>query len=71
MDKEVVVLVEQIKEEILRVIDGLGQDLFKGSNYSNCIILRDLYFWIREQEGETISLEEQLNFLDKYKKGAQ
>ena len=62
-------MVEKIKEEILRVIDGLGQDLFKGSNYSNCIILRDLYFWIREQEGETISLGEQLNFLDKYKKG--
>ena len=66
-----IVLVEKIKEEILRVIDGLGQDLFKGSNYSNCIILRDLYFWIREQEGETIALGEQLNFLDKYKKGAK
>lgn len=64
-------LVNKIKAEILRVIDGLGQNLFYGSNYAQCIILRDLYFWIREQEGENISLGEQLNFLDKYKKGAK
>ena len=62
-------MVDKIKTEILNVIDGLGQNLFEGSNYSICIVLRDLYFWIREQEGETIPVGDYLNFLDKYKKG--
>ncbi len=64
-------MIDKIKAKILNDIEKLGQNLFYGSNYSQCIILRDLYFWIKEQEGENISLGEQLNFLDKYKKGAK
>ena len=64
-------MINKIKAKILNDIERLGQDLFYGSNYSQCIILRDLYFWIKEQEGENISVGEQLNFLDKYKKGAK
>lgn len=64
-------MIDKIKAKILNDIERLGQNLFYGSNYSQCIILRDLYFWIKEQEGENISLGEQLNFLDKYKKGAK
>ena len=64
-------MIDKIKAKILNDIEKLGQNLFYGSNYSQCILLRDLYFWIKEQEGENISLGEQLNFLDKYKKGTK
>ena len=51
-----IILIDKIKAKILNEIERLGQNLFYGSNYSQCIILRDLYFWIKEQEGENISL---------------
>ena len=62
-------MVEEIKKEILSLIDQYGKNIPNAPDYDICIVLRDLLFFIREQEGETIDLEEYLSFLDKYKKG--
>lgn len=64
-------MINKIKTKILNEIDKLAQNLHQNSNYDICIALRDLYLWIREQEGENIKTKEYLEFLDKYKKGAK
>ena len=62
---------EQIKQKILELIDTYGKNIPRAPDYDVCVVLRDLLFFIRELEGETIELNEYLTFLDKYKECAK